>query len=180
MLRYLTSGTEITGWPECKGLDIDSERDENSNPNVPFAIHSNYLRCLVAPHKDSESEILSEAKQRDVSVHLNLELAGNESNKLDFENHSIQRRQESRARQRRASRNAATQEQRIAINQSRRQASSERRLRALCDTEMIARQWDIPDPLFLMMRKSRLVLAAKWKRFVGFVELGTCKRKKIL
>ena len=151
MHRYLTSGTEITGWPECKGLDIDSERDENSNPNVPFAIHSNYLRSLVAPRKDSESEILSEAKQRDVSVHLNLELAGNESSKLDFENHSIERRRESRARQRRASRNAATQEQRIAINQSRRQASSERRLRALRDTEMIARQWDIDDPLFFKL-----------------------------
>ena len=57
--------------------------------------------------------------------------------------------------------------------------SSERRLRALRDTEMIARQWDIPDPLFLMMRKSRLIIAAKWKRSVGFVELGTGKRKKL-
>ena len=185
MHRYLTSGTEITGWPECKGLDIDSERDENSNPNVPFAIHSNYLRSLVAPRKDSESEItskakqshvspckeyfeVSEAKQPDVSVHLNLELLANESNKLDFENHSIERRRESRARQRRASRNAATQEQRIAINQSRRQASSERRLRALRDTEMIARQWDIDDPLFFNDEEIQTYYCGKMEKVCGF------------
>jgi len=121
-----------------------TERDENTDPNIQIGI--NYLRSLLGP---------CEAKELDNSL-----VAPCEAKQLDFEQHATEIRRESRARRQRAiqtyrrqarlerqraRRNSVVIEQSNVINQNRRQARSERQLRALRNTERIARQWDIDE-----------------------------------